>query len=144
MSSVATRVSKAQYGIAGLFGLFGLLYFIQGVNETATGLVNQPFLSLLERWRSSPSQITSYVALLGLPWCLKPLFGLASDFVRFAGYRRKSYLIAAGAAARGHYLAASALSFPLRIIAVGLTPCRWTAAAPVLKLRGARGIVGCG
>lgn len=99
MSSVATRISKAQYGIVGLFGLFGLLYFIQGVNETATGLVNQPFLSLLERWRSSPSQITSYVALLGLPWCLKPLFGLASDFVRFAGYRRKSYLIASGAAA---------------------------------------------
>ena len=99
MSSVATRVSKAQYGIAGLFGLFGLLYFIQGVNETATGLINQPFLSLLERWRSSPSQITGYVALLGLPWCLKPVFGLASDFVRFAGYRRKSYLVAAGAAA---------------------------------------------
>ncbi|HUY90878.1 MAG TPA: MFS transporter [Pirellulales bacterium] len=96
MSSVATSISKAREGIVGLFCLFGVLYFIQGVNETATGLVNQPFLSLLKRWGSSPSQITSYVALLGLPWCLKPLFGLASDFIRFAGYRRKSYLIAAG------------------------------------------------
>ena len=98
MSSVVARASKAQYGIIGLFGLFGLLYFIQGVNETATGLVNQPFLYLMKRWGSSPSQINAYVGLLGLPWCLKPLFGLASDFVRFAGYRRKSYLVAAGAA----------------------------------------------
>jgi hypothetical protein len=94
MSSVAVTVAKARQGIIGLACLFGLFYFIQGVNETATGLVNQPFLSLLERWGSSAGEITGFVALLGVPWCLKPIFGLVSDFVRFAGYRRKSYLIA--------------------------------------------------
>jgi predicted MFS family arabinose efflux permease len=104
MSSVAATIAKARQGIIGLFCLFGLFYFIQGVNETATGLVNQPFLSLLERWGSTPGEITSFVALLGVPWCLKPVFGLVSDFVRFAGYRRKSYLIATAAATSACFL----------------------------------------
>ena len=98
MSSFAGSVAKARHGVIGLFCLFGLLYFIQGTNETATGLINQPFLSLLKRWGSSPGQINTFVALLGVPWCLKPIFGLLSDFVRFAGYRRKSYLVATAAA----------------------------------------------
>ncbi len=98
MSSFAGSVANARQGVVGLFCLFGVLYFIQGTNETATGLVNQPFLSLLKRWGSSPGQITTFVAMLGVPWCLKPLFGLLSDFVRLAGYRRKSYLVATGLA----------------------------------------------
>ncbi len=98
MSSFAGSIAKARHGVIGLFCLFGLLYFIQGTNETATGLINQPFLSLLKRWGSSPGQINTFVALLGVPWCLKPIFGLLSDFVRFAGYRRKSYLVATAAA----------------------------------------------
>jgi predicted MFS family arabinose efflux permease len=76
--------------------LFGTLYFIQGTNETAAGLVTQPVNSLLKGWGNSAAQITTFVAVLEMPWCLKPLFGLLTDFVPLARYRRKSYLMAAG------------------------------------------------
>src|SRR5579864_3294585 len=96
MASSATSVSKVRGGLIGFVLLFAVLYFVQGMNETATGLVNQPIYSLLKKWNTSPGQMTTLVALLGWPWCCKPLFGLLSDFVPLAGYRRKSYLLGMG------------------------------------------------
>lgn len=94
MASSATSVARVRGGLIGIVLLFAALYFVQGMNETATGLVHQPIYSLLKRWGTNPGQMTTLVALLGWPWCCKPLFGLLSDFVPFAGYRRKSYLVA--------------------------------------------------
>ncbi|HUY35447.1 MAG TPA: MFS transporter [Pirellulales bacterium] len=97
-------------GVVGLFLLFGALYFIQGVNETTTGLVYQPVNSKLKEWRpsnsdsDSDSEITTFMALLAVPWCLKPLFGLLSDFVPLCGMRRKSYLIGTGVVTTLAYL----------------------------------------
>ncbi len=85
--------------IFGLSVLFGTMSFIQGLGEPTTGLVNQPVHSLLKEWGCNAREIATFVALLGLPWCLKPLCGLLSDFVPLAGYRRKSYLVAATLAA---------------------------------------------
>lgn len=73
--------------------LFGLIYFVQGVSDPNTGLVAQPDNSLLRRWGESPKQVATFAAILALPWCLKPLFGLLSDFVPLGRYRRKSYLV---------------------------------------------------
>ena len=73
--------------------LFGTIYFIQGISDPNTGLVSQPDNSLLRRWGESPKQVATFGALLALPWCLKPLFGLLSDFVPLWRYRRKSYLV---------------------------------------------------
>jgi hypothetical protein len=87
-------LARVRGGLLGIVLLFGALYFVQGMNETATGLVHQPIYSLLKQWKTSPGQMTTLVALLGWPWCCKPLFGLLSDFVPLAGYRRKSYLLA--------------------------------------------------
>lgn len=98
MASWTTSVARVRGGIVGLFLLFAGLYFVQGMNETATGLITQPLYSILKQWGSNPGQMTTFVALLGLPWCLKPFYGLLSDFVPLAGYRRKSYLLAMGAA----------------------------------------------
>jgi hypothetical protein len=83
------------FGISLLFGTFS---FIQGIGEPTTGLITQPTFSLLKSWGSDARDIAGFLALLGGPWCLKPLYGLLSDFVPLAGYRRKSYLIAAGVA----------------------------------------------
>ncbi|HVX63018.1 MAG TPA: MFS transporter [Pirellulales bacterium] len=85
--------------ILGLSVLFGTLSFIQGLGEPTTGLVTQPVLSMLKQWGLNAREIATFVALLGLPWCLKPLCGLLSDFVPLAGYRRKSYLVLATLAA---------------------------------------------
>ncbi|HUY87800.1 MAG TPA: MFS transporter [Pirellulales bacterium] len=91
--------------IFGLSILFGTLSFIQGIGEPTTGLVTQPIHALLKEWGCNPHEIATFVALLGMPWCLKPLCGLLSDFVPLAGYRRKSYLVLAALAASVCFLA---------------------------------------
>lgn len=96
MASSATSVARVRGGLLGVVLLFAALYFVQGMNETATGLVSQPIYSLLAQWHTKPGQMTTLVALLGWPWCCKPLFGLLSDFMPLAGSRRKAYLISAG------------------------------------------------
>ncbi|HET6884305.1 MAG TPA: MFS transporter [Pirellulales bacterium] len=95
MATSAASLARVRGGLLGVVLLFAALYFIQGMNETATGLVHQPIYSLLKQWHTKPGQMTTLVALLGWPWCCKPLFGLLSDFCPLAGYRRKSYLLAA-------------------------------------------------
>jgi MFS family permease len=77
--------------------LFGLLYFIQGFCEPTDGLLAQPINSLLKSWGQNAAQIGAFVGLLGLPWAIKPVYGLISDFIPLAGHYRKSYLILASA-----------------------------------------------
>ena len=104
MASGARTIARFSGGVVGLFLLFGALFFVQGTNETATGLITQPLYAILKRWGSKPGQITTFVAMLGLPWCLKPIYGLLSDFVPLAGYRRKSYLILMGVVASACFI----------------------------------------
>lgn len=85
--------------IRGLTTLFAALYFIQGIGDPTSGLVAQPVRSLLEGWGESPATIATFMALLALPWALKPLLALLSDFVPLFGSRRRSYLLLATAAA---------------------------------------------
>ena len=96
MTVSATTVTRVRGGLIGVVLLFAALYFVQGMNETATGLVHQPIYSLLKKWGTNPGHLTTLVALLGWPWCFKPLFGLLTDFWPIAGSRRKSYLLAMG------------------------------------------------
>jgi predicted MFS family arabinose efflux permease len=73
--------------------LFGTVYFIQGIGAPDDGLMTQPVVSLLKAWEHSPAEITAFSALIAIPWSLKPLYGLLTDFVPLLGYRRRSYLI---------------------------------------------------
>lgn len=75
--------------------LFGTMYFVQGIGEPVAGLVAQPVRSLLKSWGEDAATIAAFAAVVSLPWSLKPLYGLLSDFVPLFGYRRRSYLIAA-------------------------------------------------
>jgi Na+/melibiose symporter-like transporter len=81
-----------------LSALFGAIYFIQGIGEPTEGLIAQPVRSLLKSWGHTTEQITLFAAVVALPWSIKPLYGLLSDFVPLAGYRRRSYLIVSTAA----------------------------------------------
>jgi Na+/melibiose symporter-like transporter len=81
----------------GLAVLFGALYFIQGIGEPTEGLVAQPVRSLLAAWGHSASEIAAFGAVLSIPWILKPLYGLLSDFVPLAGSHRRNYLLATSA-----------------------------------------------
>ncbi|MBV8075127.1 MAG: MFS transporter [Planctomycetaceae bacterium] len=83
-------------GEAWRFGLlFGAISFLQGIGEPTEGLIAQPVRSLLKSWGRDASEIAAFSALLVVPWSLKPLYGLLSDFVPLAGSRRRSYLVVA-------------------------------------------------
>lgn len=43
-----------------------------------------------------PSQAQFYAGLYSLPWLLKPVWGLLTDVLPVAGFRRRPYLVAAG------------------------------------------------
>ncbi len=82
--------------------LFGALYFFQGIAEPSDGLISQPVLSLLRSWQLQAAEFTRFIALISLPWAMKPLYGLLSDLLPLGGYRRKSYLLlTSGTAALG-------------------------------------------
>lgn len=76
-----------------LMFLFGFVYFSQGVAQ-ASGLISQPLaLYLKEVLGFAADASATYLAVLTIPWVIKPLYGLVSDFVPLLGYRRKTWLV---------------------------------------------------
>jgi hypothetical protein len=54
--------------------LFGLVYFAQGIGQHA-GLVAQPLQHFFkEALEFNPAQTTDYLAVLMIPWTIKPLY----------------------------------------------------------------------
>jgi MFS family permease len=95
-----------------------LVYIVEGVGQTG-GLIAQPlnyFLKQTFGW--TPVQVTAYLTVLNLPWVIKPVYGIVSDFVPLLGYRRKPYLILANAAAAAAYCWATQITAPTELIFV--------------------------
>jgi MFS family permease len=92
-----------------LFIIFTALYFVQGMGEPTAGLLSQPIRSMLRNWGSDSAEIATFMFLLGIPWYIKPLFGLLSDFIPIKGLRRKSYMILSSLLMFGGFLAATFL-----------------------------------
>ena len=86
-------------GLAGAYFFFAVLYFVQSVGDPTSGLVAQPVRSLLKSWGESPAALGALMAILAVPWTIKPLFGLLSDFVPLFGSRRRNYLLLANGGA---------------------------------------------
>lgn len=82
-----------RYSTKKLFAIFTVLYFVQGMGEPGHGLLAQPIRSMLRNWGNDSAEIATFMFLLGIPWYIKPIFGLLTDFVPIKGFRRKSYLI---------------------------------------------------
>ncbi len=98
--------------IRNLLVFFAVVYVIEGLGQIG-GLVAQPLTYYLKQalgW--TPVQVTAFITIFNLPWVIKPLYGLFSDFVPLFGYRRKSYLILANAAAIGGYFWVTKLTVP--------------------------------
>src|SRR5262244_1092474 len=85
--------SESRRSLIGLATLFGLLYFVQGIVEPTDGLLSQPIKSLLRNWDYSAASTAWFIAILSLAWTIKPLYGLLTDFVPFAGSQRRGYLL---------------------------------------------------
>jgi predicted MFS family arabinose efflux permease len=73
--------------------LFGAVYFVQGIGEPTAGLLAQPVSAMLKGRGEGAAEIAGFMALLALPWSIKPIYGLLTDFVPFLGSRRRSYLV---------------------------------------------------
>lgn len=88
-----------------LAALFAIVYFAQGM----WSLPNQAMAIVLkERDALTAGQVADFMLMSTVPWLIKPVYGLLSDFVPLFGRRRKSYfLVTSGlAAAAGFTLAA--------------------------------------
>jgi len=99
-----------------LLWFFALVYVVEGLGQIG-GLISQPlnyYLKQVHGW--TPLQITAYLTIFNIPWIIKPLYGLVSDFLPLFGYRRKSYLLLANAAAIGGFLLVTQLTVPDRLV----------------------------
>lgn len=47
----------------------------------------------IEKVKMTPAQMMGMGGVIGIPWCLKPIFGFISDSFPILGYRRKPYII---------------------------------------------------
>jgi MFS family permease len=98
--------------VSHLLLFFGLVYVVEGLGQIG-GLISQPltyYLKQVHGW--TPFQVTAYITIFNLPWIIKPVYGLVSDFVPLFGFRRKSYLLLANAAAAGGFFWATQLTVP--------------------------------
>ena len=104
-------------GTTRLLLFFAIVYAVEGIGQAKSGVVWQPlthFLKATYRW--SPVEISASLAVLDVPWVIKPLYGLVSDFLPLAGYRRRSYLLLAAIAASAAFAWVGMLTTPAGII----------------------------
>jgi MFS family permease len=95
---------------------FGVVYVVEGIGQTG-GIIAQPLnYYLKEVYAFTPLQVTAFLAAFNLPWIIKPIYGLISDFVPLFGYRRKSWLILANVLATVGYLMAVFVEAPSHIL----------------------------
>jgi MFS family permease len=97
---------------------FGLVYVVEGIGQTG-GLIAQPLNYYLKQtfgW--TPVQVTAYLTILNLPWIIKPVYGIVSDFLPLFGYRRKAYLVIANAAGAAAYCWVTQITAPGQLVFV--------------------------
>ncbi len=104
---------------------FATVYFVQGFAEPRAGIAAQPIFFLLkDGLRLTAAQTATFLALVGIPWNVKPLYGLLSDLAPLAGTRRRSYLLLTTGTASLGWLALGLLPgypYGLTLLLLGLT-----------------------
>ena len=76
-----------------LMFLVGAYYFLQDMGGNP-GLHSQALSKTAkEVWNYSPVESAAFFAFLTIPWMIKPLYGLVSDFLPIFGSKRKSYFL---------------------------------------------------
>jgi predicted MFS family arabinose efflux permease len=120
-------------GTARLMLFFAIVYAVEGIGQAKSGIVWQPlthFLKEAHGW--SPVEISASLAVLDVPWVIKPLYGLVSDFLPLAGYRRRPYLLLASGAAAVAFAWVGMLTAPAGIVpALVVTSVAMAAASTV-------------
>jgi predicted MFS family arabinose efflux permease len=109
--------NAADDGTARLMRFFAIVYTVEGFCQAKVGVVWQPLTDYLKTalgWDAV--QIAASLAVLDVPWVVKPLYGMISDFLPLFGYRRRSYLLVANVAAVVAFLWTSQVLAPTAIV----------------------------
>jgi MFS family permease len=112
LASPTAAIPDDNRAIGHLLIFFALVYVVEGLGQIV-GLISQPlnyYLKEVQGW--TPVQVTAFVTVFNLPWIIKPVYGLVSDFVPLFGYRRKSYLIIANLTAIAGFFWVTRLTAP--------------------------------
>lgn len=72
-----------------LAGLFAIVYFSQGMIY----LPDQVVAIVFKERGLTAGQLAAFAWIITIPWFIKPLYGLLSDFVPLFGTRRRSYFL---------------------------------------------------
>ena len=75
--------------------LFAIIYFAQGMSA----LPIQAITIHLKDQDFNADDVATFFLVASVPWLIKPLYGLISDFLPLFGQRRKSYLVLTSALA---------------------------------------------
>ncbi len=79
---------------------FAIVYAVEGTCQAKSGIMWQPLSHWLkESMHWDAVTISASLAVLDVPWIIKPLWGAISDFVPLFGYRRRPYLVLANLSA---------------------------------------------
>ena len=96
---------------------FAIVYTVEGFCQAKVGVIWQPLTHYLKESQGwDPVQIAASLAILDVPWVVKPLYGIVSDFLPLFGYRRRSYLLLANAGAVAAFVWAAQALAPAPII----------------------------
>ena len=96
---------------------FAVVYTVEGIGQAKAGVIWQPleyFLKTHIGWSSV--QIAASLSVLDVPWIIKPVYGVISDFLPLFGYRRRSYLLLSNLAAGGAFFAVAHAMTPDAIV----------------------------
>ena len=127
---------------------FLLVYVAEGMGQVS-GLISQPLTYYLKTslgWNAD--RVTEYLAILTIPWVVKPVYGLISDFLPLFGYRRKSYLFLSNLLAVGAFLWLARITDPSQIIvaltltAIGMAACSTLCGAVMVENGKLTGLTG--
>jgi MFS family permease len=117
-SAAASAAPDERRQMRRLMLFFAAVYLVEGFGQTG-GLISQPLTYYLkEVYGWTPVEVTASLTVLTLPWVIKPLYGIFSDFVPLWGYRRKAYLVLANAVGAAAYLCLVRIAAPGPLILV--------------------------
>jgi MFS family permease len=103
--------------VSRLMLFFAIVYTVEGFCQAKIGIVWQPLTHYLKETQGWDAvQIAASLAVLDVPWVVKPIYGMVSDFLPLFGYRRRSYLLLANAAAIGAFLWTTRVLAPAAIV----------------------------
>src|SRR3954449_703829 len=91
---------RDSHTVSRVMWFFAIVYAVEGIGQAKSGVIWQPLVHFLKQTQGWDAvQISVSLAVVELPWIIKPLWGAISDFVPLFGYRRRPYMVLAALAA---------------------------------------------